>query len=56
MNTLIQAKLDFSIFILQFNFFNRCETSERCVFTHNAYFTHPPTFSSGQPEAECGGA
>jgi len=48
MNTFIQAKPDFSIFILQFNFFNALDTSQRDVFTHNAYFAHPSAFSSSQ--------
>jgi len=33
MNTFIQAKQDFSFFILQFNFFNAFVTSERYLFT-----------------------
>jgi len=48
MNAFIQAKLDFSIYILQFNFFNAFATSERYVATQNARFAHPPEFSSGQ--------
>jgi len=51
MNTFIQDKLDFSIFILQLNFFNALATSERCFFTQIAHPPHPSAFSSAQPQA-----
>ena len=42
MNASIQATLDFSIFILQFNFFNGFAFSERYAFSKNAHFASTP--------------
>jgi len=38
MNACLQVKHDFSIFILQFSFFNGCATSEKHDFPANANF------------------
>jgi hypothetical protein len=43
------AKLDFSFFILQFNFFNGFSASERHPFTENPYFGQLAAFSSRLP-------
>ena len=48
MNGLIQANLDFSLFILQFNFFNGFASSERYDFAKNDRFVGLSAFSSAQ--------
>jgi len=47
MNACIQDKLDFSIFIFQFNFFHGFASSGRYAFAMIAYFAQFPTFSLG---------
>jgi len=51
MNACIQAKLDFSIFILQFYFFNKSAPSESYDLSENVQFAQASAFSPGHPEA-----
>jgi len=51
MNACIQAKLHFSIFILQFNFFNKFVPSESYDLSENVQFAKASAFSPGHPEA-----
>jgi len=48
MKACMQAKIDFSVFILLFNFFNGFVSSERYDFAKNAHFSQLSAFSSGQ--------
>ena len=52
MNACMQAKLDFSIFILQFNFFNAFVSFERFDVSENARFCQGTAFLLGQGWAD----